>query len=544
MVGQGRSFRVVASKPGESTWSQLAWQEQRTLAIRRRPASDPTLPPPLTYIASVSYRTHRGREGEYRFRAPPNHLRVDPDVAEDIVYYVVPERLIQQREINCCALYFSKYFGIWGRRAAEKLGPEARHDGELIQVCLKGTTVSLSAADLRWKYLPKGANNILITAVTRDHHIIGHCFVSQWHRGARDRVWWITQLVVRPDHRDQLKATRMLRALVEHYDIGRATLPTKDHVGILSPHPYAILTVLRVFGRGVEVLPSRPDWVDDPKGFAHVPLARAACLPLLQESPVPHLRNARPSRTSLTAYTRSWIDHTESRKALKRIMLDDGCEYLCVLEYKWDSQYDYKPQPPGPCALATRELPDRPVHTTQLVPREPGHFALPVRYVQLDQALSERPEYIRRNPGRDLEVSGAVLYEFDTGIYAAAQEVLKTNLEGVIASMDPKWLPSELHSAYVARGLYGHFTRWCDLKEWLRRTDESDEEFERNLWVRVPILQAVHFLELSQQDYLRSIRTKQSDPGMALECDNSEPNLGDDGIDSRKEVDTAVVRRS
>jgi hypothetical protein len=66
----------------------------------------------------------------------------------------------------------------------------------------------MSARRLKEQCLTDDANTTLITAVTGDDTLIAHCFVSQWtHYG--DRVWWITQMVVWAEYRDQKKATRV-----------------------------------------------------------------------------------------------------------------------------------------------------------------------------------------------------------------------------------------------------------------------------------------------------------------------------------------------
>jgi hypothetical protein len=48
----------------------------------------------------------------------------------------------------------------------------------------------------------------LIAAVTGEGKHIGHCIVSQWVH-EEFRVWWITQLVVHTQYRNQKKATRV-----------------------------------------------------------------------------------------------------------------------------------------------------------------------------------------------------------------------------------------------------------------------------------------------------------------------------------------------
>jgi hypothetical protein len=76
----------------------------------------------------------------------------------------------------------------------------------------EGRNVLISTRRLKTLSLPDGTDNILIIAVTGAGVQVGHCFVSQWmHKG--DRVWWITQLVVRPEYRDQRRATKVSKNL-------------------------------------------------------------------------------------------------------------------------------------------------------------------------------------------------------------------------------------------------------------------------------------------------------------------------------------------
>ncbi|KAF2829558.1 hypothetical protein CC86DRAFT_287013 [Ophiobolus disseminans] len=264
---------------------------------------------------------------------PPNALQEDPDVEEDITYQTIPASMVTEEQWNVCAATFSAHYGVWSARA----------QAELAQI------------------VPEGANNILIIAVTKLGSQVGHCFVSQW-RHRDDRVWWITQLVVQPEYRDQRRATRMLQALVKHYDIGRNS-QHKDFVGVLSSNPYTICAVLRVFGRGIESLPSKPE-LEGQRGSsrkAHYPMHPSEHAPLMQTSPVDYVRNAKVHRTVLVADTNFFIDHTVRNWAVRTISyamnkqlhgpwqwpfgdLPEGHEYLCLLEYRLDPEYAMKPR--------------------------------------------------------------------------------------------------------------------------------------------------------------------------------------------------------
>jgi hypothetical protein len=66
----------------------------------------------------------------------------------------------------------------------------------------------MSPEGLQAQCSPRGANNTLVTAVTGKGRHVEHCIVSQWiHKGYK--VWWITQLVVHTQYRNQKTATRV-----------------------------------------------------------------------------------------------------------------------------------------------------------------------------------------------------------------------------------------------------------------------------------------------------------------------------------------------
>lgn len=211
----------------------------------------------------------------------------------------------------------------------------------------------------------------------------------------------------------------MLQALVLHCNIGRVPC-TKDFVGILSPHPYSIAAVLRVFGRGIECLPSKPDWEKKPNDYPDAPLQSHKCLPFLQCSPVEYVRDATPCLKTLTAHTGFFIDHTVSNRSLQRLVfamnkqvrepwqwlfgsLVEGSEYLCVLHFQFDP--DHKMQPKfckspvislGEASLAdfVANISIKPVHHrySRLISRSL------INYAEIDRYLCDFPESCSLDP--------------------------------------------------------------------------------------------------------------------------------------------------
>jgi hypothetical protein len=139
---------------------------------------------------------------QYTIRNKPNPLQKDRDVEADISYRINPASKVTVAQWKTCAATFSGNYGVWGPRAQDKMGAWA----------VPGEKVAMSSKRIEAQCRPDGANNILITATTNAGEQIGHCFVSQWTCQG-DRVWWITQMVVRLEFRDERRAIRVSTAI-------------------------------------------------------------------------------------------------------------------------------------------------------------------------------------------------------------------------------------------------------------------------------------------------------------------------------------------
>lgn len=93
----------------------------------------------------------------------------------------------------------------------------------------------------------------------------------------------------------------------------------KDIVGIMTPNCYAICTMLRVFGRGVEALTSLPDIDRDPLYPEHAPLKSGDGRPYLASSPIPQVRRAQPSRP-FTVVKKRYVDIAQCDAMVDEIM--------------------------------------------------------------------------------------------------------------------------------------------------------------------------------------------------------------------------------
>jgi len=133
-----------------------------------------------TELVGDSFKTPSSiSTAEYRIRSESNHLFEDPDIEDDVVYRVIPGGKVTQSLLETCAKQLLSVYGAWS-----------------------------GMASLKAKCLPDAANNILVTAMTKDCEHIGHCFVSQWMHGGQ-RIWWITQLLVLKGYRNQKRATKV-----------------------------------------------------------------------------------------------------------------------------------------------------------------------------------------------------------------------------------------------------------------------------------------------------------------------------------------------
>jgi hypothetical protein len=140
----------------------------------------------------------------------------------------------------------------------------------------------------------------------------------------------------------------MLSKLRSHHQIGGSP-PTSDLVGILSSHPFPIRSVLRIFGRGIQLLTTSLACDGIPMNLQHAPRREAECLRILKSSPVDYVRNARlnPESESISADTHFFIDHSVPRQARQLTedmmhcrwyfgLLPEGSEYICVLQCPFD----------------------------------------------------------------------------------------------------------------------------------------------------------------------------------------------------------------
>jgi hypothetical protein len=299
----------------------------------------------------------------------------------------------------------------------------------------------------------------------------------------------------------------MLQALSKTYDIGKNP-NHKDFVGVLSPHPYTICAVLRVFGRGIESLPSRPDLERRPGPSS--PLRAEKCASLMRKSLVEYVRTARTHPVSLAANTNFFVDHTVCDEAVRTISyamnkqlrepwewpfgdLPEGHEFMCVLRYRFDPDYSMRPQICEEAAVGP--TPATSQATTTLHDPQP-----PVDYAQLNKFIVGNPvgEFTDPNlwqTSLETDERRAECLFTAEGTLMSAPNLVSSVMDGkrVPPSLPPLYsrtvLVTDQHGAY-----YLTFTptvlvsTWLEMKEWA-------EEIWDGVDVGTPLklLQAVHF---------------------------------------------------
>lgn len=261
----------------------------------------------------------------------------------------------------------------------------------------------------------------------------------------------------------------MLQTLVKHYDIGRIP-QLRDRVGVLSSHPYTICTVLRVFGRGVESLPSIGGSEPLALNASHMPLRGQQCITIVGNSPVEYVRSARVRPDSLSAFTNFMVDHTAPEQALDTISygmnrqlrepwrwyfgdLGGGCEYLCILKYWFDPGYDMNPRRMVQSLASTNAKDDS---------SDPGFSALqdpsakprpklaqdrssgPVNYAQVDEYMVY---HLRRDPNL-LPWVIKTKSEINANRMIEAEEFWNRNFRIIGRAMDAKCIPREHQQVY------------------------------------------------------------------------------------------------
>ena len=311
----------------------------------------------------------------------------------------------------------------------------------------------------------------------------------------------------------------MLQALTLHYDIGKRP-GQKDFVGIASSNPYSICTALRVFGRGIEVLPSKPDWEKSRSRDPHIPLRNSKCTPIMRDAPIDCICDATLVPDTLVADTTFFIDHKAPDEALERVIhamnqlvpepwewpfgvLEEGCEYVCLLEYRYDPEY--RPQrlsrgrtdilnevssQGGIASPATNSPARQSTHGSYTRPSSS------IPYGEIDQCLIDMPESCLPDSSFRKSMPASIIGSRRKRILEA-KELYDRHGPMLSIIMDAKPIPDSLREAYqdLVYPLPHFMTSWLCFKRYAYQLFNDDI----NVLHRTLILQAIHFQDLVEQ---------------------------------------------
>ncbi|KAI1435091.1 hypothetical protein GGR50DRAFT_694427 [Xylaria sp. CBS 124048] len=184
--------------------------------------------------------------------------------------------------------------------------------------------VQTTIRELREQLHPVGAMTYYVRVIV-DKNPVGYAFACRWICGV-EQICWITQLAVKPAHRERGLARGLLRKLRHSTD---------NIYGIMSPHPAACVAAASSFGESIE----------------HISLAfidRNLDV-VIGSSPIHSIYFATPygslfhpldaSGLVCGATYRFFVDREEHNAALRRVRatrnwplgdLPDGCQYLLM----------------------------------------------------------------------------------------------------------------------------------------------------------------------------------------------------------------------
>ncbi|KAJ7596198.1 hypothetical protein C8J56DRAFT_1160405 [Mycena floridula] len=142
-------------------------------------------------------------------------------------YLLSPVQDVTEEQLVECSKLFSENYGTWGPKAAESR---------------EGKRVRMAPSVVKSTYFGDAGKSLLATC-SANGELVGHAFATCWDY-EEGRVCWVTQLVVRSNHRRKGIATLLL-----------GLLPSDGLklFGIASGHPAALLALIRAKCPGVDI---------------------------------------------------------------------------------------------------------------------------------------------------------------------------------------------------------------------------------------------------------------------------------------------------
>ena len=294
-------------------------------------------------------------------------------------------------------------------------------------------------------------------------------------------------------------------------------------IGVIGVHPYTVCAVLRVFGRGIEHLPSKPDWVKMSAEHLHTPFSTPRCALLMKTAPVKYLNTAIVFPGTLIARTNFYLDFRVARQALERLAysmnkqvaepwewlfgsLEQGCEYVCVLDYRDDPRYTLIPEicgrspefnnsQVGDGVADSSTASSYAYRDSAMLANNSSSF---IPYPAIDRYLMDVPFRCILEPS--LSRAHATLFGSKRKRIHHAKELIAKHRSMIPIIMGPKSIPSCLRQAYQAQTLRyplpEHMKNWSAFTEYMHECFPNDI----NVTARLIILQAIHFQELLDEN--------------------------------------------
>jgi hypothetical protein len=220
----------------------------------------------------------------------------------------------------------------------------------------------------------------------------------------------------------------------------------------------------------------------------------------------------------LIADTDFFIDHAVPDRALERVVhgmnqqvpqpwewlfghLEQGCEYVCILEYSFDPEYKMIPVLHDEATISNGTQPSDDASNPAIKSLRVAFGSRPaeqtsssIRYAEIDRYLLEVPESCNLNPKLSNRAHASLFGSMRKLIFEARELIANTFMLATI--MGAKQIPDDLRKGYQSANL--PFPLPDRVRTWIQFTGYAYGIFEQdtNVAARMLILQAIHFQEL------------------------------------------------
>ncbi|EGC33429.1 hypothetical protein DICPUDRAFT_80790 [Dictyostelium purpureum] len=220
----------------------------------------------------------------------------------DIVYDIIPGKLINDDFLNKCSNLFSNHYGTWSKETKSTHQKPGEH-------------CKMTVNEIKEQLLFDRNHTMVVTALNKDNEMIGSCYSYNYTCQSVGCVKLITQIVVNENYRNHNIAQNMIL-----YSIGTEW----NAAGIVSPHPYSILALEKITHKKCD-----PNTISK-----HAKDLTTTCqVPFVKN----HLNQLQCSNNKSMINTEFYVDHSQVLKDLdnqkdwKLGKLEEGCEYFAFV---------------------------------------------------------------------------------------------------------------------------------------------------------------------------------------------------------------------